>query len=161
MPIGAAFSLWKKSVFIKHAVNSLSLSPLGHSDSFASCKAWCVLISASLPKTPFPRKGAILLGLPPLVQARMLAVSHTKPLHDAVVQMADDLYGGLRPSTPFFNNEKVFLQTVNLCFLSQYHLSMRRYGAITSPLRNPLPRRTFLPVRKTNPLHFRLPHNLH
>ena len=58
MPIGAAFSLWKKSVFIKHAVNSLSLSPLGHSDSFASCKAWCVLISASLPKTPSPREGA-------------------------------------------------------------------------------------------------------
>ena len=161
MPDGAVFSLWKKSVFIKHAVNSLSLSPLGHSDSFASCKAWCVLISASLPKTPFPRKGAILLGLPPQVQARMLAVSHTKSLHDAVVQMADDLYGGLRPSTPFFNNEKVFLQTVNLCFLSQYHLSMRRYGAITAPLRNPLPRRTFLPVRKTNPLRFRLPYNLH
>ena len=124
MPIGAAFSLWKKSVFIKHAVNSLSLSPLGHSDSFASCKAWCVLISASLPKTPFPRErlcmlgwlcivqnlwaytpgirtGAILLGLPPLVQARMLAVSHTKPLHDAVAQMADDLYGGFAPATPF------------------------------------------------------------
>ena len=59
MPIGAAFSLWKKSVFIKHAVNSLSLSPLGHSDSFASCKAWCVLISASLPKTHFPVKGCV------------------------------------------------------------------------------------------------------
>ena len=27
----------------------------------------------------------------------MLVVSHTKPLHDAVAQMADDLYGGLRP----------------------------------------------------------------
>jgi len=26
-------------------------------------------------------------------QARMLAVSHTKPLHDAVAQMADDLSG--------------------------------------------------------------------
>ena len=120
-----------------------------------------VLVLNPYPQTPFPRKGAILLGLPPQVQARMLAVSHTKPLHDAVVQMADDLYGGLRPSTPFFNNEKVFLQTVNLCFLSQYHLSMRRYGAITAPLRNPFTRRTFLPVRKTNPLRFRLPYNLH
>ena len=30
-------------------------------------------------------------------QARMLAVSHTKPLHDAVAQMADDLYGGFAP----------------------------------------------------------------
>ena len=27
----------------------------------------------------------------------MLAVSHTKPLHDAVVQMADDLYWGFAP----------------------------------------------------------------
>ena len=50
--------------------------------------------------TPGIRAGAILLGLPPLVQARMLAVSHTKPLHDAVAQMADDLYGGLRPCDP-------------------------------------------------------------
>ena len=63
------------------------------------CKAFGRSISASLPnpQTPFPRKGAILLGLPPLDQARMLAVSHTKPLHDAVAQMADDLYGGYAP----------------------------------------------------------------
>ena len=66
-------------------------------------KAWCVLISASLPKTPFPGKGAILLGLPPLDQARMLAVSHTKPLHDAVPQMADDLYGGYAPKQGCFD----------------------------------------------------------
>ncbi len=116
MPDGAAFSLWKKSVFIKHAVNSLSLSPLGHSDSFASCKAWCVLISASLPKTPFPRKGAILLGLPPQVQARMLAVSHTKPLHDAVVQMADDLYGGYAPQPHFLITKKFFYRLLIYVF---------------------------------------------
>ena len=63
------------------------------------CKAFGRSISASLPnpQTPFPRKGAILMGLPPLDQARMLAVSHTKPLHDAVAQMADDLYGGGSP----------------------------------------------------------------
>jgi hypothetical protein len=63
------------------------------------CKAFGRSISASLPnpQTPFPRKGAILLGLPPLDQARMLAVSHTKPLHDAVAQMAGDLYGGGSP----------------------------------------------------------------
>ena len=60
-----------------------------------------LLIYYPYPQTPFPRKGAILLGLPPLVQARMLAVSHTKPLHDAVAQMADDLYGGYAPATPF------------------------------------------------------------
>ena len=47
-----------------------------------------------LAENPFPWERGILLGLPPLDQARMLAVSHTKPLHDAVAQMADDLYGG-------------------------------------------------------------------
>ena len=35
-------------------------------------------------------------------QARMLAVSHTKPLHDAVAQMADDLYGGSAPKQGCF-----------------------------------------------------------
>ena len=70
-------------------------------------------ISASLPKpqTPSPWEGAILQGLPPLVQARMLVVSHTKPLHDAVAQMADDLYGGYAPATPFSENTKVYRQT--------------------------------------------------
>ena len=92
----------EKVCFFKKSACSQSLSPLGHSDGFASCKAWCVLISASLPKTPFPGKGAILLGLPPLVQARMLAVSRTKPLHDAVAQMADDLYGGYAPKQGCF-----------------------------------------------------------
>ena len=32
----------------------------------------------------------------------MLAVSHTKPLHDAVAQMADDLYGGYAPKQGCF-----------------------------------------------------------
>ena len=40
----------------------------------------------------------------------MLAVSHTKPLHDAVAQMADDLYGGYAPATPFSENTKVYRQ---------------------------------------------------
>ena len=52
------------------------------------------LVLNPYPQTPFPRKGAILLGLPPLDPARMHAVSRTKPLHDVVAQMADDLYGG-------------------------------------------------------------------
>ena len=61
---------------------------------------------------PLPRgEGAILLGLPPLDQARMLAVSHTKPLHDAVAQMADDLYGGYAPATPFLSSLEVFRQS--------------------------------------------------
>ena len=130
----SGLQLVEKVCFFKKSACSQSLSPLGHSDGFASCKAWCVLISASLPKTPFPGKGAILLGLPPLDQARMLAVSHTKPLHDAVAQMADDLYGGYAPKqgrfgclpkvlhdakptkqamfdTPFLYNQEVYRQS--------------------------------------------------
>ena len=61
-----------------------------------------VLILNPYPQTPSPWEGAILLGLPPLNQARMLAVSHTKPLHDAVAQMADDLYGGSAPKQGCF-----------------------------------------------------------
>ena len=55
---------------------------------------WLCVLQSLAAYTPGIRAGAILLGLPPLDQARMLAVSRTKPLHDAVVQMADDLYGG-------------------------------------------------------------------
>ena len=55
---------------------------------------WLCVLQSLVAYTPGIRAGAILLGLPPLDQARMLAVSRTKPLHDAVVQMADDLYGG-------------------------------------------------------------------
>ncbi len=65
----------------------------------------CVLQSLAA-YTPDIRAGAILLGLPPLVQARMLVVSHTKPLHDAVAQMADGLYGGYAPATPFSINKR-------------------------------------------------------
>ena len=61
-----------------------------------------MLVLNPYPQTPFPGKGAILLGLPPLDQARMLAVSHTKPLHDAVAQMGDDLYGGYAPKQGCF-----------------------------------------------------------
>ena len=85
-------------------------------------------------------------GVP--AQARMLVVSHTKPLHDAVAQMADDLYGGFAPKqgcfgclpkvlhdakptkqatfdTPFLNNQEVYLQTVRppkggrCCFIGE------------------------------------------
>jgi len=64
----------------------------------------------------------------------MLAVSHTKPLHDAVAKMADDLYGGYAPKqgcfgclpkvlhdakpaeqatldTPFLYNQEVYRQS--------------------------------------------------
>ena len=50
---------------------------------------------------------AISWGYRP-VQARTLAVSRTKSLHDAVTQMADDLYGGLRPCDPIFSYNRGF-----------------------------------------------------
>ena len=58
---------------------------------------WLCIVHSLAAYTPGIRAGAILLGLPPLDPARMHAVSRTKPLHDVVAQMADDLYGGLRP----------------------------------------------------------------
>ena len=57
--------------------------------------------SQSLSPNPFPRERGYITGATAPDQARMLAVSHTKPLHDAVAQMADDLYGGFAPATPF------------------------------------------------------------
>ena len=81
-------SVCRKSMFFKKSACPQSLSPLGHSVGFASCKAWCVLISASLPKTPSPWEGAILLGLPPLVPV-----------------------GGYAPATPFLYNQEVYRQS--------------------------------------------------
>ena len=69
----------EKVCFFKKSACSQSLSPLGHSVGFASCKAWCVLISASMPNCPLsPGKGvntgtgvpATRLGATP--KARML-----------------------------------------------------------------------------------------
>ena len=102
---------------------------------------WLCIVQSLLAYTPGIRAGAILLGLPPLDQARMLAVSRTKPLHDAVVQMADDLYGGFatkqgcfgclpkvlhdaKPAeqatldTPFLSSIEVFRQSGIRCFLN-------------------------------------------
>ena len=69
--------------------------------------SWLCIVQSIWAYTPGIRAGAILLGLPPLDQARMLAVSHTKPLHDAVAQMADDLYGA-PPLRPFFIAKSFF-----------------------------------------------------
>ena len=115
LPQGKAlFSLQKKSVFYK--IMRILYPYENALWALRPCKAFGRSISASLPnpQTPFPGKGAILLGLPPLDQARMLAVSHTKPLHDAVVQMADDLYGGYAPATPFLSTIEVFRQSESL-----------------------------------------------
>ena len=89
---------------------------------------------------PLPRgKGLYYWGYRP-VQARTLAVSRTKSLHDAVTQMADDLYGGFAPKqgcfgclpkvlhdakpaeqatldTPFLDKQEVFRQTEPPCYL--------------------------------------------
>ena len=70
---------------------------------------WLCVLQSLAAYTPDIRAGAILPGLPPLDQARMLAVSRTKPLHDAVAQMADDLYGGFAPATPFLSMMEVYL----------------------------------------------------
>ena len=83
---------------------------------------WLCIVQNLWAYTPGIRAGAILLGLPPLVQARMLAVSHTKPLHDAVAQMADDLYGGSAPATPFLDKQEVFRQTESRFSAARYVL---------------------------------------
>ena len=72
--------LQKKSVFYKNRANSISLTP-----------------------NPFPVGRGYITGATAPDQARMLAVSHTKPRHDAVAQMADDLYGGSAPATSFLS----------------------------------------------------------
>ena len=80
-----------------------------------TCKHPCLKLGVSLFRHPCrkplsPGKGLYYWGYRP-DQARMLAVSHTKPLHDAVAQMADDLYGGYAPATPFLNNQEVYRQS--------------------------------------------------
>ena len=62
-------STCRKSLFFQKSACSQSLSPLGHSVGFASCKARCVLISASLPKTPFPGERLCMLGWLCIVQS--------------------------------------------------------------------------------------------
>ena len=83
---------------------------------FASCKALWHTRPASLP-------GLYYWGYRP-VQARTLAVSRTKSLHDAVTQMADDLYGGFAPATPIFNNQEVYRQTVRTVKSSPYFFAL-------------------------------------
>ena len=78
----------EKVYFYKYRANSLSLTP-----------------------NPFPVGRGYITGATAPDQARMLAVSRTKPLHDAVAQMADDLYGGYAPATPFLYNQEVYRQS--------------------------------------------------
>ena len=102
----------EKVCFFKKSACSQSLSPNPFPHGKGLCMlGWLCVLQSLAAYTPGIRAGAILLGLPPLDQARMLAVSHTKPLHDAVAQMADDLYGGYAPATPFLYNQEVYRQS--------------------------------------------------
>ena len=87
----------RKSLFFPKSACSQSLTP----NPFPVAKGCvCLVGSASCRAFGHTRPASVpglSVGLPPLVQARMLVVSHTKPLHDAVAQMADDLYGGYAP----------------------------------------------------------------
>ena len=104
--------LVEKVCFFKKSACSQSLSPNPFPHGKGLCMlGWLCVLQSLAAYTPGIRAGAILLGLPPLDQARMLAVSRTKPLHDAVAQMADDLYGGYAPATPFLNNQEVYRQS--------------------------------------------------
>ena len=109
--------------------------PIRTPKGFASCKAFGRSISASLPKpqTPFPGKGAILLGLPPQTKqgclqsatqshyARTHNDSSTKPLHDATAQMAVNAQmrwhkwlttcTGATPLRPHLYNQEVYRQS--------------------------------------------------
>ena len=97
---------YRKSLFFQKSACSQSLTP----NPFPVAKGCvCLVGSASCRAFGHTRPASVpglSVGLPPLVQARMLVVSHTKPLHDAVAQMADDLYGGYAPATPFSINKR-------------------------------------------------------
>ena len=100
-----------------------------------------VLVLNPYPQTPFPRKGAILLGLPPLVPVGGFApkqgrfsclpkviskdayVSWTEPLHDATAQTADfaemQNQQSKQHSTPLFYSQELFRQTDNLSLIQR------------------------------------------
>ena len=87
----------RKSMFFQKKCLSLIPNPKPLPRGEGLCMlCWLCIVQSLCAYTPGIRAG-LNVGLPPLDQARMLAVSHTKPLHDAVAQMADDLYGGGSP----------------------------------------------------------------
>ena len=57
----------------------------------------------------------------------MLAVSHTKPLHDAVAQMADDLYGGYAPKQGCFGCLPKVLHDAKLLASNTRHPIFKNY----------------------------------
>ena len=101
----------RKSMFFQKKCLSLIPNPKPLPRGEGLCMlCWLCIVQSLCAYTPGIRAG-LNVGLPPLDQARMLAVSHTKPLHDAVAQMADDLYGGYAPATPFLYNQEVYRQS--------------------------------------------------
>ena len=106
--ISTTCQLVEKVYFYKNRANSLSL--LERFVGFASLQSLWAFYLGILAETPnpFPMGRGYITGATAPDQARMLAVSRTKPLHDAVAQMADDLYGGYAPATPFFINYRGF-----------------------------------------------------
>ena len=90
----------RKSLFFKKVL-ILNPYPLPRGEGLCML-GWLCVLAKPLAYTPGIRAGAECGATAP-DQARMLAVSHTKPLHDAVAQMADDLYGGYAPATPFLS----------------------------------------------------------
>ena len=84
----------RKSLFFKKVL-ILNPYPLPRGEGLCML-GWLCVLAKPLAYTPGIRAGAECGATAP-DQARMLAVSHTKPLHDAVAQMADDLYGGGSP----------------------------------------------------------------
>ena len=67
-----------------------------------------VLVLNPYPQTPFPGKGAILLGLPPL-----------------------DPVGGYAPATPFLYNQEVYRQSETaLRFYTQGGLAIQKFSVM-------------------------------
>ena len=131
--------MYKKSVFSKSAYPK-SLSPLGHSVGFASCKARCVLISASLPNPPFPRERLCMLGwlcicaivvvccrcvlhrlcsttcMRPCIEH--LGIHARRPCRAECGATAPRPCRGLRPCDPIFNIYKRFIDSLRQALLS-------------------------------------------
>ena len=118
----------EKVCFFKKSACSQSLSPLGHSVGFASCKAWCVLISASLPKTPSPWWKAVyaLLALHLCNRGRLLSVRPAPTLFD-------HLYASLHRA--FGRSISAFLPCLPLP--SHWLLTIQRVYNLSTINRNP------------------------
>ena len=107
-------SVCRKSMFFKKSACPQSLSPLGHSVGFASCKAWCVLISASLPKTPFPVvKGCVCF----VGSASCRAFVHTRPASVPGENTGADAPATCLVATPQTPLTENYINSLMICIL--------------------------------------------